>query len=858
MSLSPGQRLGPYEVLSPIGAGGIGEVYKARDTRLDRPVAIKVLPEHIAKREELRVRFEREARAVASLNHPQICVLHDIGEQDGTRFMVMELIEGETLAARIGKGAVPLRQALTYSTQIADALDRAHRAGVTHRDIKPGNIMVTRDGVKVLDFGLAKATAVPAAATESTLTKGLTGEGTVLGTPQYMAPEQFEGREADARSDIWAFGAVVYELATGEKAFQGKSYTSLVGAILSAPPKPMSLKPFTPPALERLVLRCLAKDPEDRYQSMRDVVLDLHSIAEGPGEMTAAALPRRRWVWPGIAGVLALTTAGGWMVRPPRLADPVPGIFDLQPAAAGTTIVAVSVSPDGDSVIWRGMVAGTDKIYLRTLSSGVTRVILHEAGGPQAWSPDGRSIAYFSGGKLKRQDLTGGTAQTICDWNSGAGVAWGKDGILLGDRQGPLSRVGVGGGTPAPIFKLDAERGETGQSFPALLPDGRLLYQSEGRSPDVSGIYITSSDGGGKPRRVHPSTGGAFKYIHPGRILVRHGDSVAIVRVDLDGNSPPGEPVLLHEKIAGMHRVGASNDGRVIALWGGTNSQTDLCLLDRSGRKLAVILPGTTGEAGHPAFSPDGKRVAFDSWRTGSINIWVYDLARQATTRLTFTAGFDVTPAWSASGDRVYYSSTRAATGSGIYGIGSNGVVGERLVAAVEAHHSHATPDGQMLAFERTTGAIGGDLWRVSLDGQGKMESLLTGQPYMHPHISPDSRLIAYSSPETGRHEVYVQTMPPGGGKWQVSTAGGREPKWRNDGQELYFLEGHRVMAATIHTRGAAVEVGEIKELFQARGGVGGDGHFAASPDGKLFVLNLANDSGAARPMTLLLNWKLP
>src|SRR5262245_19595024 len=314
MPLSAGEKLGPYEILSPLGAGGMGEVYKARDTRLDRFVAVKVLPEHIAKREDLRQRFEREAHAVASLNHPHICVLHDIGNQNGTGYMVMEHLEGETLAARIARGALPLEQALQLATQIADALDRAHRAGVTHRDVKPANLMLTRDGVKVLDFGLAKSGSKPAP-TEQTLTAALTTEGSELGTPQYMAPEQFEGKEADTRSDIWAFGAVLYEMVTGEKAFQGKSDSSLVGAILSADPPPMLVKPFTPPALERLVRRCLAKDPEDRYQSMLDVVLDLRLP---PQETAAMPVRTSRWPWAVAAGVCLVVAAlvvgwGAWM-----------------------------------------------------------------------------------------------------------------------------------------------------------------------------------------------------------------------------------------------------------------------------------------------------------------------------------------------------------------------------------------------------------------------------------------------------------------------------------------------------------------------------------------------------------------
>ena len=397
MPLSTGDKLGPYEIVSPIGEGGMGEVYKARDTRLERSVAIKVLPEHIAKREDLRARFEREARAVASLNHPNICVVHDIGSQDGHGYMVMEFMEGETLAARIAKGALPLADALKFGVQIADALDRAHRAGVTHRDVKPANIMLTRDGVKVLDFGLAKSATL--GTDEKTLVAGLTTEGTILGTPQYMAPEQFEGKEADARADIWAFGAVLYEMVTGQKAFQGKNYSSLIASILAAEPPAMAVKPFTPSWLERLVRRCLAKDPEERYQSLRDVVLDLRTP---PVTVATTAAKVSRWPWIVVAAVLLIAAILGWGAFLRKSSEPVmPAKFDVTPPPGSkfaliNSIGGSAISPDGRTLAFVATNAkGVTLLHIRPLESLEAQALpgTEEAGRP-FWSPNSKSIGF--------------------------------------------------------------------------------------------------------------------------------------------------------------------------------------------------------------------------------------------------------------------------------------------------------------------------------------------------------------------------------------------------------------------------------------------------------------------------------
>ena len=510
MALSAGEKLGPYEVLSRIGAGGMGEVYKARDTRLDRTVAIKVLPEHIAKREDLRARFEREAHAVASLNHPHICTLHDIGTQDGVGYMVMEYMEGETLAARIEKGALPLNQALKFATQIADALDRAHRAGVTHRDVKPANIILTRDGVKLLDFGLAKSPSKPGP------DETLTTEGTVLGTPQYMAPEQFEGKEADARADIWAFGAVLYEMLSGQKAFQGRNYSSLMGAVLSADPPPMPVRPFTPAWLERLVRRCLATDPEDRWQSMRDVVLDLQT----PSPETAAALPRtNQWPW-AVAAVCLVAAVLGWVASMRKLGEPASLVaLDVVPPegarfASITREGGSAISPDGRTLAFVATNGkGESLLHVRPLESLDMRVLPGTGNvGTPFWSPDSKSLAFVADGKLKRIDLADGAPITLCDVSFARGGTWNEDGVILfGDQTAGLQRIPASGGTPLPVTRVNKEAGETYHYYPQFLPGGKdFIYLVRHNELEKMGAFIGSLDSKSSTRLVQTERQAAY------------------------------------------------------------------------------------------------------------------------------------------------------------------------------------------------------------------------------------------------------------------------------------------------------------------------------------------------------------
>ena len=545
MTLSAGTKLGPYEILAPIGAGGMGDVYRAKDTRLERTVAVKVLPQHLSSSPEVRQRFEREAKTISQLSHPHICALYDVGREGEREYLVMELLEGETLSDRLAKGPLPLEQTLRFGVEIADALDKAHRQGIVHRDLKPGNVMLTRSGVKLLDFGLAKA--IAPAKTESSLTElptqqGLTQEGTILGTFQYMAPEQLEGKDADGRTDIFAFGAVLYEMATGQKAFSGSSQASLISSILRDEPKPISqVQPTSPPALDRIVRTCLAKDPEDRWQSASDLKRELRWIGEGSQSGAAAAgampFPRRkgggRLAW-GIALVaLAASIALGIGLQRARAARP-PAVhsFLLPPEKTtfeltGDESAPPALSPDGDKVVY----GASGRLWVYSFSTGGAAALPStERGTFPFWSPDGRSIGFFGGGKLKTIEIAGGAVQVFCDAPSPRGGSWGSSGVIVfaADFRGGLSSVPAVGGVPAVVTKIDPKRHST-HRWPWFLSDGRhFLYLAASHAnprSDDSGIYAGSLDGG-EPRRILPGLTSAQAV--PGWILtVRDGNLMA-------------------------------------------------------------------------------------------------------------------------------------------------------------------------------------------------------------------------------------------------------------------------------------------------------------------------------------------
>jgi Tol biopolymer transport system component len=871
MPLSVGDQLGPYVVTAPIGAGGMGEVYKAKDTRLDRSVALKVLPEHIAKREDLRARFEREARAVASLNHPNICTLYDIGSQDGVGgYMVMELIEGESLAARIEKGPVPLDQALAFATQIADALDRAHRAGVTHRDVKPQNIMLTRDGVKVLDFGLAKSQAKPGP-TEETLTNVLTTEGTIMGTPQYMAPEQFAGKEADARSDIWAFGAVLYEMVTGRKAFQGSNYQSLVGAILAMDPAPMAVKPFPPAWLERLVRRCLAKDPENRYHCMRDIVLDLRT----PPVEAAIAKPANRWPWIAAAGVcLVLGVAAGalWLGGRTRTA-PAPVMLEVAPPPGSQFAGIVdgggsAISPDGRTLAFIARDGnGQGRLYVRPLNSREARALpgTEDAARP-FWSPDSRSLAFVAAaggarGTLKTIEVAGGTPVNLHEVRFARGGTWNRDGVILfADTQTPLRRIPATGGKAVPVTQPGP--GDL-HYFPQFLPDGkRFLYLGTGVELRMTGevrtsaLYLASLDGKGATRivdtnfkSVYDSASGKLLYMRePGKLLAQ--------TFELDPPRLTGEPAVVAEGIGvttsnRLADFSVSSDGTLF--FGQRNGAGRLLQFgwrDRVGRLVEAIGSPVPARLWF-SVSPDERRFASyaDVGSGGSSDLWVMEMATGLRTRLAFENPRG--PVWSPDGQSIYYLNPRSGIikrkstdGSGeaeplVTGVNTGGIVHD------------VSPDGKYLLYQDE------EMMVLPLTGERKPRRYLESSASSgHAVFSPDGHWVAYSSSESGRSEIYVQGFPNPGGKWAVSAEGGSVPRWRRDGREIYWAgPDNTLMAARIALGPGGPKVERAEALFPLSA-AGGFPNFRPSRDGQRFlVLDLPKDADPNPPMVVLLHW---
>jgi len=740
VSLAAGTRLGPYEILSPLGAGGMGEVWKARDTRLERTVAVKVLPPHLSASAEMRQRFEREAKTISQLSHPHICALHDVGNQDGVEYLVMEYLEGETLAERVGRGALPLEQTLRYGIEIAGALDKAHRQGVVHRDLKPGNVMLTRSGVKLLDFGLAKAIApaVPQSSLTALPTVGgsapLTQEGMILGTFQYMAPEQLEGREADARTDIFAFGAVLYEMATGSKAFAGSSRASLMSAILRDEPRPISqVLPMTPPALERVVKTCLAKDPEDRWQSARDVAGELKWIAEAGSQagVPAPVILRRRirerlgWVT-AVALALAVAVLAAGLIRRPRMPDlhPIHALIPVPETAVFGQVAVPEISPDGNMVVWSGRDEAKGPLWVRSLSGDDARALAGTERGMFAfWSPDSRSIGFFADRKLKRIDLAGGAPVTLCDIpDYGRGGTWNRDGVIVfsGARAGALSRVSAAGGVPEPVTKLDATRGDTTHRWPHFLPDGRhFLYLASPNVSEKRTIFVAKLDGReNRPLALAPEPSlGASESGHPvrteaianaayasGHVLFVQKSTLYARPFDAASARITGPAVVVAENVASGFGVirsmfSASATGNLVFVSEPTNFDVRVDWIDRDGKRAPALPEALV--ASDLQLSQDGKRLAISirDEQTRQADIWIVDLGRGSRTRLTFGPGSSLSPIWSPDGSRVAYVASRPKVG--IFEKSAAGIGAEKLLLEPggDIELTSWSPDGRYLLW---------------------------------------------------------------------------------------------------------------------------------------------------------------
>lgn len=874
MPLSAGDKLGPYEIVAPLGAGGMGEVYRARDTRLDRTVAVKVLPEDISKRSDRRARFEREARTVASLNHPHICSLFDIGDQAGSSYMVMELIEGETLAARMEKGALPLDQAISLATQIADALDRTHRAGVTHRDIKPHNIMLTRDGVKILDFGLASSTAAKPGPADGTLTDTLTTEGTVMGTPQYMAPEQFACKEADARSDIWAFGAVLYEMLTGQKAFRGANYQSLVAAILATDPAPMAAQPFTPAWLERLVKRCLQKDPDDRYQSIRDVVLDLRTPPAEPVSRAGPASGKARfWPWVVVGVTLVSGAVTGWGIsrsgQAPapeqayrsQLNPPDGGQFDLTRG--------FDLSPDGRSLAFIASVPGKSGLWVRPMDGTSARLLPGTEGARfPFWSPDSRSLAYHASSKLWRVDVVGGSPSAICDAATFVGGAWpAVEVIVFSTGTAGLRRVPATGGNSEQFTTVDFGRGEASHVSPQVLSGRQILFQVVG-TPDVAGIYaISLANPKELARLVATTSGGVYAANH---LLWMQGSTLLAQPFDPERFRLSGEPRPIADPVGstplnGMAAVASSTGLLVHAR--ATGDQ--LSWLDRAG-KISPFGGGTLGQPGNYVtfrISPDGRHVAAGRASSAGRDLWVAEVEREAWSRLTFLPGIAGFPVWSPDGRQIIFN---AGSPQNLYrkeanGAGTEWRVTESTSLQVPTDWSR---DGRLVLYYEIAPDTQRDLWVLPVTPAGQSVAGAKAWPYLRTRFnevggrfSPERRpglgprWVAYTSNESGRDEVYVQAFPEPRAKFQISTGGGAYPEWRADGQEIYYLSADgKLMAVEVKLGAESVAPSIPRELFALRLGLtAGASPYSVGPDGKLFLV-LVPASGS-QPLEVIVNW---
>ncbi len=790
MALTSGTKLGPYEIQSPLGAGGMGEVYRARDTRLERIVAVKILPSHLSEDPEAKQRFDREARTISSLNHPNICTLHDVGHQDGIDYLVMEYLEGMTLADRLDKGALPIEQVLKYGAEICDGLEKAHRSGVVHRDLKPGNIMLTKTGAKLMDFGLAKASLASASAASglsATLatppgSHPLTAQGSVVGTFQYMSPEQVEGKEADSRSDIFALGAVLYEMVTGKQAFEGKTAASAMAAVMEREPAPISsLQPMTPPAFERLVKICLSKDPDDRWQTAHDVKIQLKQIAEMGSQVNTPALTvtRRKhgnmWAW-GLAALLGVVASVALVlaylanhrdVRILRVEIMPPDKiqFNLSGDHGGPAMI----SPDGRYIVFSAYGSGVAQLYLRSLDSTSSQALPGTEGAMfPFWSPDSRSIAFFTDDKLKRIEVNGGTPVTICGSTLGRGGSWNQDGTIVAalSYNTGVSRVPASGGTATPVTTIDGVH-YSSHRWPSFLPDGKhFLYiavkHNAPSSPETA-VFLASLDGKENRLLFHTLSNAIYA---SGRLLFQRENSLVAQTFDPSNGKLSGEPQTLSENVQfdpGLWRMNlsASTDGMMLYASGTASGTEILTWFDRSGKRLGTV--GEQGEFYDLDLSPDEKRVVTTELSTATATIWVHDLGNNLKTRLTFSGGAHLTPLWSPDGKEVAFTSNQQAAIS-VKTLG--GSAPERTLLSspnpIYQAISDWSHDGRYLMYEQGTG-MSTDLWVLPLSGDSKPFPYTSGSS--RGTFSPDGRWVAYVAEEGGRPEVFVAPFPWTGAK---------------------------------------------------------------------------------------------
>ena len=877
MTLATGTQLGPYKVLAAIGSGGMGEVYQAHDSKLGRDVAIKVLPEAFAYDAERLSRFQREAKMLASLNHPNIATIHGLEQSNGTQYLVMELVSGETLAERVKReGAVPVEEALTICKQIAEALEAAHEKGIIHRDLKPANVKVTPEGkVKVLDFGLAKAFAGDAAnddpSNSPTLSMAATMHGVILGTAAYMSPEQARGKSVNKATDIWAFGCVLYELLCGHAAFEGEDITEILAAVVKTEPDWSRLPEATPPAIRVLLRRCLRKDRRQRLQDATDVRIEIEEALDAPATGVAAAtVPatrgwRERLAW-AAAALFVLTTiafAIGFVLRAPKAQQPLQTVRLSAEIGADASLFtgngsSTILSPDGTRLAV--VASGADqkyRLYVRSLDQLRAAALsgTEAADGP-FFSPDGQWIGFFADGKLKKISVQGGVAVTLCDVPNARGGSWGDDGTIVfaPDNRVALSKVSSAGGTPQPLTTLDKQAGEVTQRWPQVLPGSEaVLFTSSTHGNDYEDADIVVYSVASGQRKTVQRGGFYARYLPSGHLVYMHEGTLFAVPFDLKRLEVTGQPAPILEGVvttaSGGAQLSVSETGNLVYVAGrGGFQNVSIYWMDRDGK--FTPLRETPGGYSNPAFSPDGKRLALDINDGKRRDIWVYEWERDALTRLTFAGEVNGYPVWTPDGQRVVYSSQEKGGTLNLWWIRADGGGNaQRLAESKSAQAARSwRPDGKVLAFIQINPGTNSDIMTLPIEGDEK-SGWKPGEPKpfvnsafneREPVFSSDGRWLAYMSNESGSYEVYVRPFPGPGGKWQISTGGGLYPLWSRDGKELFYRTEDSKIAVVTYTASADSFHADKPQLwspgqFTERGL--GFHNFDLHPDGKRFAV---------------------
>jgi eukaryotic-like serine/threonine-protein kinase len=876
MPLSPGAKLGPYEITAPVGQGGMGEVYRARDTRIDRTVALKILGGTLSSADH-RASLEREARFIASLNHPHICALHDVSREKETPFLVMEFVQGETLAARLARGPLPPREAVRYSIQIGEALDHAHRHGVVHRDLKPANIMLTKSGVKVLDFGLA--TLRTAASITMPLDRtpvageGLTSEQSLLGTVQYLAPERLEGGEADVASDVFAFGAVMYEMATGRRAFDSSSAAGVIAAVLQTEPPPASaIEPSVPKTFEWVIQKALAKNPDARWQAAGDIVEVLRWIARSTVDGPPVA-PSRPWLVPAVLLGAAALGLGSWVAwralrpQPPAAASLMFSVYP--PPTGGFTPTTSSVqspqfalSPDGRRLAFVASVAHeSPQIWVRELNSLNAQPLAATTGAEYPfWSPDSQSLGFFANGSLKRIDLSGGPARVLAAAPHGRGGAWNRNGVIVfaPTTQSGLSRIDAAGGDAVPLTTLGANGGEASHRWPQFLPDdSHFLYFVQGTTPQGHSIHVGSLDKS-PPRRVRGSPlSGAF--VAPDHLLFILDDALLAAKFDWQNATITGEPVPIVQSVAGASSFyaafSASETGLLV--YASSEASAELTWLNRSGERLSSVRPPS--QYADFRLSPGDDRLAIAEVdpQTHRPDIRVLDLKRGSTLRVTYDAATDASPVWSPDGQHLIFRSNRSGLHD-LYERLANGT-GQSTLLLRTSNAKYPTdwsPDGRTIVFHTYAATTGADVWTMSADGSGPKPLLNGTYDEMQAQLSPDGQWIAYTSFESGHGEIYVRSIADAQRRWQMSAGGGTDPRWRGDGGELFYLSADSKLTAVEFA--AASGPGTPKPLFAVSvipPGMPYLSNYDVTDDGQRFLIKLPVHDLTSAPVYVITNW---